>query len=312
MTDALANFHFIRPAWLLLAPLAIGLWWLWLKSSEPLRGWRSQISPVLLKALTIGGHSAQGAFARWLLVGWLLAIVAIAGPTWRQEPSPFAEDSPPLMILLKADQTMAPANQQPTSLARAKLKIADLAEKRKGQPLGLIAYAGSAHLVLPPTQDTSVVSQMAAEISPEIMPAAGDRMDLAIQAAQQIMASEQTSGSFLVIADSVNADAAQLAAAQKSLAGNSLQFLAIANNDPSKLQSIRNAAKMLNASVMELSADDTDIAAIVRNSERASYASVTGKETHWQEAGYWLVPWIALLMAFSFRRESAQAGGGAA
>ena len=54
----------------------------------------------------------------------------------------------------------------PSRIERAHLKIADLADIRKGQPLGLIAYAGSSHLVLPPTRDTAVVAQMAAEISP--------------------------------------------------------------------------------------------------------------------------------------------------
>ena len=56
----------------------------------------------------------------------------------------------------------------------ARLKIADFAAERTGQPLGLVAYAGSAHLVLPPTRDTSVVATMAAEISPAIMPKRGD------------------------------------------------------------------------------------------------------------------------------------------
>ena len=121
--------------------------------------------------------------ARWLLVGWLLAVVAVAGPTWRLEPSPFADDATPLMILLKADISMETPDPAPSRLERARLKIADLAAARKGQPLGLIAYAGSAHLVLPPTRDTAVVAQMAAEISPEIMPVPGDRLDLALRKA---------------------------------------------------------------------------------------------------------------------------------
>ena len=47
--ESIANFHFIRPAWLLLAPVAIVIWWFWRRSSEPLRGWRRQIDPDLLK-----------------------------------------------------------------------------------------------------------------------------------------------------------------------------------------------------------------------------------------------------------------------
>lgn len=311
MIEAISQFHFIRPVWLLLLPLAIGLWWLWLRSSEPLRGWRSQIAPTLLKALTIGEHAAHSRQARWLLAGWLLTVIAIAGPTWRQEPSPFAEESPPLMILLKADKSMEPANQQPTSLERAKLKIADLANARKGQPLGLIVYAGSAHLVLPPTNDTAVIAEMASEITSSIMPASGDRLDLAINEARKIMSSENASGSFLVVADSVDTDTQQLAAAEKTLQGNSVQILAIAGNDQSKLRSIENAASTLHGSMVELAIDDSDITTIVRKAERTLFASVSGEETRWQEAGYWLVPLLVIMMALSFRRELSQISGGA-
>ncbi|PQO27313.1 transporter [Blastopirellula marina] len=311
MIESISQFHFIRPGWLLLVPLAIGLWSLWLRSSEPLRGWRSQIAPALLKALTVGGHAAHSQQARWLLAGWLLAVIAIAGPTWRREPSPFAEESPPLMILLKADKGMEPANQQPTSLERAKLKIADLANARKGQPLGLIVYAGSAHLVLPPTKDTAVIAEMASDITSSIMPAAGDRLDLAIDEARRIMTSENVSGSFLVIADAVDTDTQQLAAAEKGSHGNGIQILAITDNDPSKLRSIQNAASTLHGSIVELAIDGSDITTIVHKADRTSFASVAGEETRWQEAGYWLVPILVILMALTFRRESSQLSGGA-
>ncbi len=54
MTAILNNFHFIRPGWLLLIPIAIGLWWLWQRRADPLRGWRAQIEPELLEALVVG------------------------------------------------------------------------------------------------------------------------------------------------------------------------------------------------------------------------------------------------------------------
>jgi hypothetical protein len=38
MIEEFANFHFIRPGWLLLAPLAVGLWRLWKQSEEPWGG----------------------------------------------------------------------------------------------------------------------------------------------------------------------------------------------------------------------------------------------------------------------------------
>ena len=302
MTEILHNFHFIRPAWLLLALLAVGLWWLWRRRSDPLRGWREQIAPELLEALVVGRESAKSRQAPWLLIAWLVAIVAIAGPTWRLEPNPFADDATPLMILLKADVSMMQPDPAPSRLERARLKIADLSEAWKGQPLGLIAYAGSAHLVLPPTRDTAIVAKMAAEISPDIMPTAGDRLDLALREAARLLAEGKQGGSILVVADAVDAEPAALAAPRKDFS-NPVQFLAINAMESSQSDSLRAAAATLGADVAQLDVEGKDIAAIQRHAARAPVASRGQQGERWQEAGYWLVPLVGLVVLMSFRRE---------
>lgn len=307
MTTMLDNFHFIRPVWLLLAPLALGLWWLWQRRSDPLRGWREQIAPELLEALVVGRESARSGSARWLLVAWLLTIVAIAGPTWRLEPSPFADDATPLMILLKADVSMMAPDPAPSRLERARLKITDLAEARKGQPLGLVAYAGSAHLVLPPTRDTAIVAKMAAEIGPEIMPTPGDRLDLALLQAGRVLAKGQSGGSIVVLADAVDTDPAALAALRKDIS-IPVQFLAINAPESSQSDSLRAAAKTLGADVEQIDVEGKDITAIVRHAASAPIAKRGQQGERWQEAGYWLVPLIGLIVLAAFRREEGEDG----
>ena len=54
MAFDLDSFHFLRPAWLLVLPVAIGLWWLARKARDPLRGWRSVMDRELLEGLTLG------------------------------------------------------------------------------------------------------------------------------------------------------------------------------------------------------------------------------------------------------------------
>ncbi|QGJ68773.1 TPR domain protein in aerotolerance operon [Planctomycetales bacterium 10988] len=301
--DLLYNFHFIRPLWLLLIPLAVLLWWLWQQRSSALRGWQEQMDPELLRVLVVGQKPVNHRFAAWILVAWILTTIAVAGPTWRLEPNPFVGDAQPLMILLKADTSMLQPNLSPTRLERAQLKIADLAKLRKGQPLGLIAYAGSAHLVLPPTRDTEIVAEMAAELSPEIMPVQGDRVDLALQKAAKILKDQDSGGTVLVIADSATIDPNQL---QKNLPAEMrlpVQFLALADPDSSETQSLRDAAKPLRATVQNISIDDEDITAITNLAERTAATSIVGESSRWQEAGYWLTPLLALIVAFSFRRE---------
>jgi Ca-activated chloride channel homolog len=298
-------FHFIRPGWLLLAPLAIGLWWLWQRRSDPLRGWREQIDPDLLAALVTGGDAAKSGLARWILAAWVVGIFAIAGPTWRLEPSPFADDATPLIILLKADLSMETPDPAPSRLERAKLKIADLAEARKGRPLGLIAYAGSAHLVLPPTRDTAVVARMAAEIAPDIMPMAGDRLDFALREAARILGEGSQGGGIVVLADSVDTEKALLDPLKKEL-GLPIQFLAINAPDSSQDASLRAAAKSLGAAVAAIDVEGEDIAAIVRRASGAPLAKAGAQGERWQEAGYWLVPLVALVLLLLFRREATE------
>lgn len=300
MMSALAQFHFIRPAWLLVLPIAAGLWLVWQRYSDPLRGWREQISVHLLESMVDGKQSGFQGSARWLLIGWIISIIAISGPTWQLEPSPFSEDATPLMIVLKADSSMEQSDLAPSRLQHAYLKIADLAEARKGQPLGLISYAGTAHLVLPPTRDTAIVARMAAEISPAIMPVPGDRLDLALAESVRILTDGQKGGSIVVFADEIDTDQGLL----KKVDTQSVpvQFLVV-NGAPSPPANLTEAASMLDGDVESLAVDGSDISAIVRRAAGKALPAEDELSNQWQDSGYWLVPLIALILLFGFRRE---------
>lgn len=300
-----ADFHFIRPAWLLLLPIAAGLWWVWQRYSDPLRGWREQISAYLIEAMLVGKQPGYQRPATWVFSAWIIMIVAIAGPTWRLEPSPFAEDTTPLMIVLKADSSMEQSDLAPSRLEHAYLKIADLAEARKGQPLGLISYAGSAHLVLPPTRDTAVVARMAVEISPAIMPVAGDRLDIAIAEAVRVLKNGKKGGSIVVFADQIDTDPGLMKTVDTESVPLQILVFNGASQPPANLTA---AASMVNASVESLTVDGSDISAIVRQATGKALPAEDELSNQWQESGYWLVPVIALILLLGFRREDQRQG----
>ena len=304
--EVFLSFHFLRPAWLFLVLPTLVLWWLWRKYDDPLRGWRVQMDPDLLDMLT----SERGRSSRstvFVLIGWLLAVIIVAGPAWRPEPSPFAEDASPLIILLKAGESMEKSDLQPTRMERAQLKIVDLAEARKGQPLGLIAYAGSAHLVMPPTKDTDVVAQMASEINTEIMPEQGDRLDLAITKAGELLASQRSTGTLLIVADASDGDMAAVKKAFEKAPANPVSILSVNEVGSSEAESLRMLSKTLNAEVEQISADNNDIESFVRHAARSPRMQQAGdgeSVTRWQEGGWYLVPILAGLVAVSFRRRA--------
>lgn len=306
----LAEFHFIRPGWLLLLPIAILLWWLAGNAEDSLRGWRSMIQPELLEALTVEEQvqnpESTGTVARWaqghvLIVAWSIGIVSVAGPTWRPEPSPFADDPVPVMLVLRAGESMNQSDMMPSRMERARLKVIDFANARKGQPLGLIAYSGSSHLVLPPTRDTEVVATMAAEIGPEIMPKSGDALSSALRLA--VKSSGDRGGSILVIADTIEEPTSSLASF-RSESNLAINVLAVARKETPELAAIRAAATSLSANVTLLAPDSSDTDSLVRRTAKAPVSvESTDAGTHWEEAGWWLVPALAIIVAASFRRE---------
>ncbi len=313
MIETLAQFHFIRPIWLLLVVPAAVIWWAWRQSADPLRGWSEQMDADLLGALVIGAERG-GRWKDFAILGcWMLAVIVIAGPTWKPEPNPFAEDASSLIVLLKADASMENTDIAPSRLERARLKIADLAEARKGQPMALIAYAGSAHLVLPPTKDTKVVAQMAAEISPAIMPAPGDHLELALAKAGDLLSRQGISGSVLVIADTVDGDTKAIVEARHAHGVPSVEFLALNVPGSSEDDALRKAANALNARVESLTPDGTDIAALVRAAAHTPVSRTAGaqQQVQWQESGWYLLPILALAAAYAFRRDGNQRREGA-
>lgn len=305
MTEFLAPFHLLRPWALLLLVPALGLWWLMRQSADTTQRWRKVIDPDLLKLLVVGGRR-NGAFRRVaphdvLLLGWIVATIAIAGPAWRLVPTSFADQPPPAMIVLKVTPSMTTPDLAPTRLDRARQKIGDLLKLRDGMPAGLIAYSGSAHLVLPPTGDHSVLSTMAGALSTSIMPREGDALADAVARAAQVLREGGQGGSILVVADTVAPG--QNEALARAASGMPVTLLAVAPSQAVTHDAgLETAVKSLDAQLIPATIDGGDVETVARLLARAPGAPVGREAERWQEAGYWLTPLLALLSLMWFRR----------
>jgi Ca-activated chloride channel family protein len=202
----LGQFHFLRPWWLAaLVPLAL-LAWMWRQLDDPSGQLRAFVAPHLLTHLTVGAEG-RSRIRPWHQVTAIAALLAVAaaGPTWRREPSPFQEDSASLMIALEASATMDASDVAPTRIGRARQKVRDIAASRPGARTGLIVYAGTAHLVLPPTEDVAVLTMYAEAISTGLMPAEGDDAAAALTVAEEVLALDPTPGSIVFLTDGIDA-----------------------------------------------------------------------------------------------------------
>jgi hypothetical protein len=127
------------------------------------------------------------------------------------------------------------------------------------------------------------VQKMAAEISPDLMPAPGDHLELALAKAGDLLAKQETHGSILVVADSVDGDLGAVTQAYQKHGAPSVVFLAVNELDSSEDEALRKAAHALKAKVVPLTTDGTDIEAVVRTASRppVSRSALQEKAARW-------------------------------
>lgn len=298
----MADFHFIRPFWLLsLIPLLL-VWWGLVRRRDQVRRWQTMIEPHLLKHLLVGEHRKNLLRPiNLLLILWLTTVIALAGPTWQKEPSPFLDNEAGLMVLLKVSESMENSDVQPSRLERAKQKIRDLMEIRQGASTGLVVYSGSAHLVMPITRDDRIINMMLEDITPELMPVEGDVLTEALKLADRMVGQSGLPGSLLVIADTV-APGQQTDQNAHEITFP-VQFLSMLPDGSSLDQGLLSLAKKLDARVERLSIDQADVQQIAGRAETKQAEIVDPKQgERWKDSGYLLLPLIGLAMLMWFRK----------
>ena len=246
-----------------------------------------------------GNRPARFTPLHLLALGWLVAVLAIAGPTWRRERSPFAENTAALAIVVKVSPSMKTEDVQPSRLARATQKIHDLLQQRAGAKTSLIAYSGSAHVVMPATSDDGIIDTFAQALDPKIMPKDGDVAAEAFRLADQTLA-EEGMGSILWITDTIAPEQASALAAWRNSSKTEVRLLAPLWPGP-ELDAVRTGARPAKANLVNLTADNSDVATLTR-AAKFTTAPVGEKSDRWEESGYWLMPLLAIILLLFFRR----------
>ncbi|RMH50824.1 MAG: VWA domain-containing protein [Zetaproteobacteria bacterium] len=322
-------FHFLRPWWLLSLPLIAGVIWLLLRRDGAHRSpWQAVCDPALLDALLIGCDAPRR--NRWMALlgaGLLLAAIALAGPAWHRLPQPLFRQQQALVILLDLSRSMLAGDLKPNRLTRAKEKLTDLLARRKEGETALIVYAAEPFVVVPLTDDTRVIAQQLPVLRPEMMPAQGSRLDLALDKAQQLLANGGVAhGQVVVLTDS--AESGAKAAARLRRHGHRVSLLGfgtrdgapipgeggfvtdaggnivIARSDWSAMERISRAGGGLFA---RATLDDRDLDRLTpllapRHDAQPRPKARQALGDRWREEGVWLLPPLLLLAALAFRR----------
>ena len=315
--------HFLRPWWLL-ALLALPLLaWAWRARRHRRSGWREVVDPHLLPHLLEGG-GGRAARAPWLgLAAFALAVLALAGPSWRQREQPLWQTRAPLVVAIDLSSAILASDLPPSRLLQARAKIAELLKERAGGQAALVAYGDEAYTVAPLTDDAANVALFLDALAPDVMPDYGGRAD-GSHAADAIARSEQllkqagfAEGDILLFANAVDDDA-KAEAANAARAGYRVSALglgtaagaAFRRPDGSIGHSALDAAGLRALAATgggryaAATADDGDLRALgVLDPQRAGAMAAEGAKTAIGiDGGYWLLPPLLLLALLLFRR----------
>lgn len=221
--------HWQRPFWLLLLPLLGALLWqLWHREKRSGR-WQTLI-PAAFQAALLTATRGRSSRWPWLALGlaWLLALLALLGPSWQRVEQSNPKPADPLVVLLELTPQMLASDASPNRLEQAKRKLLDLLEARQDAQTAIVVYAGSAHTLVPLSDDLATSRNLLDALNPTIMPEAGQRADLAVAKALQLLEQgAQGQGRLLLLTSSLDEAQQQAIAQDLGRRGERLHILGI-------------------------------------------------------------------------------------
>lgn len=325
MIEALHQFHLLRPWWLLALVALPLIGWFGLRRNSGLAELSRLVDAELLPHL-LRGRASHRHTPVWLFaLGWVLAVFALAGPTWSRVSQPLYANRAAQVLAVSLSQHMLSHDVAPSRLDRVRYKAHDLMASNRDGLNALIGYAGEAFVVAPLTADVNSLSDLLDAMAPDTMPVDGDNAAAAIELGVKLIGDAKAgSGSLVLITD--QADAAADAAARKArAAGVRVSVLGVgtpqgapvpspdggflhdaqgqmlmARRDDSALNALAAAG---GGRYVPMTADHRDIDVLHAQLQPTAAATVDAQlGDQWQDRGPWLLLPLLLIVATAFRR----------
>ena len=319
----------LRPWWLLLLPLLCWLsWQLWRRPHRSGR-WQALLPKHFHAALLIGGEG-QSSRLPWIILtlAWLLTLLALLGPSWQLVEQNALKRADPLVVVLDLSQSMLAADLPPSRLEQAQRKLLDLLQARGEAQTAIVVYAGSAHSLVPLSDDLLTARNLIEALKPAIMPVPGQRADLAIgKALQLLQQGAQGQGRILLMTDQLSSLEQNGIRQLLSSSDHPLDILGIGTLQGAPIpqangsfvkdaygnillprlddRGLRKFASELGGRYSQVRLNNSDLERLklldaanqsLRQSEEATQLQL------WQDAGHWLLLPLLLLAACAGRR----------
>jgi Ca-activated chloride channel family protein len=323
----LSDFHFLRPGWLWALPLVIAAAILLARRQLGPGNWATVVSPSLLPYVLSASAVRKGDYRWWLLgLGGVLAVLALAGPAWQRIDQPVFRSDQALVVALDLSRSMDAQDLPPSRLARARLKILDILERRGSGQTALVVYSSNAFTVTPLTTDNDTIAALVSSLSTDIMPSRGSYPVAAINKGWQLLQQAgAVFGEILLITDGGSSPAAERVARDLRDAGYTLSVLGVGTTAGAPIPrvgggfvtgqagqiavprleetALRTLAIQGGGRYSTLSTDERDLDLLLSGEVGRREASDESLATdRWREEGPWLLLLLLPLAALAFRR----------
>ncbi|WP_111641898.1 VWA domain-containing protein [Marinimicrobium alkaliphilum] len=328
MSAFVEHFHLLRPWWLLALIPLLGLAWLVWRQKYGAHQWQKLIAPALLPYLEDAGSRRPRRHLLWGLIGaWCLAVLALAGPTWEQRPTAAHTTGDALVVVLDLSPSMLAEDINPSRLVRARLKVADILQRRTEGETALISYAGDAHVVSPLTDDSNTIINLLQVLHPSLMPLPGSNTEAAIEQAEALLANANVrAGHILLVTDGVVSSARDSIRRQLEDSPHRLSILGVGTEDGAPIPSgsggfvrdrsnniivarlesrpLQQLAGQLDGRYHTLTSDERDLDYLLADTPALADAErESGQQFDtWYDRGPWLVLFLLPVALYSFRR----------
>ena len=324
-----SQLHLLRPLALLgLIPALIAVALAqWRKRSAG--NWEKIINPALLPYLMQGETSKKQRGVLWVLLAWMIACLALAGPSWQQLPQPVHKKDAALILIMDLSPSMLAEDVKPSRLERARFKLIDILKNRSEGFSALVVYGGAAYTLTPLTEDSNTIISLVPVLHPALLPEHGSNTEDAIETALELAVNGgYQQGDLLLISDGVSRSAFNTIQSMMSKAGKfRLSILGVGTEQGAPIPTgasgfakDRNGAiiipKLSPASLQMLaqnnggiyagmSADDSDIEALLATTEELFPDATRELERSfdlWDDQGFWLAFLLLPIILLSFRK----------
>ncbi len=212
----MSSFHFLRPAWLLaLLPALLLLILAWRHQARS-SDWRHVVAPALLPVLLLQTGRPLSRLPLLLLgIGWLLAITALAGPTWERQSLPVYRAPVDRLLVMDMSPSMGAADLKPDRLTRARFAIQSLLDSGGEGRFALVVFGAEPHVVVPLTDDVTTIQALLPALSLDIIPAPGDLAGPALREAGKLLQrADSRQGQLILLSDGISDTADAMSAIQ--------------------------------------------------------------------------------------------------